>query len=287
MGCTVRLPTPAGPISTATPLPAPAGGGSTSLVTPTLDLTSTVMALSPPQQGEAYISPDKQWRVEGVTYACVQTDENAQHALDQLQLVQASTGYTKTIATQLQTCGGLGAFGLAGRFWSPNSRYFYYTDAREGTPDGCGYWAGSLLRFDIQDQQTEPLGGGPQSPDGKKLATWQGAEVVVWDVDQGELTRKPAVMPNLSPGPIVWSPDSQALVYLQIATPCPPAGKSYGVRLDVATLKQTLLFTSERPTFAKISWKLADHLTLTAENEQHWRYTFSTQNLEQLPPNAE
>jgi len=270
------MPTPAGSIATATPLPAP-------IVTPTLDITSTVMALSPRQGGAAYVSPDQQWRVEEVTYGCVQTDENAQQALDQLQLVQSSTGYTKTMATQLHNCGGLGAFGLAGRFWSPNSRYFYYTDTREGVPDGCGYWAGSLFSFDTLSQQSTHLGGGPRSPDGKKLATWQGTELVILDVDQGEMARKPAIMPNLAPGPIVWSPDSQALVYLQITMPCPPAGKSYGVRLTLPTLTQTLLFTSETPTFTGANWETADQLTLTDEHSKRWRYDFGTQQLTQSP----
>ena len=43
-----------------------------------------------------------------------------------------------TVETQLLYCGGIGASGLEGKFWSPDSRFFYYTNAREGWPDG-GY----------------------------------------------------------------------------------------------------------------------------------------------------
>ncbi|MCX6048486.1 MAG: hypothetical protein NT075_25565 [Chloroflexi bacterium] len=246
---------------------------------PGSDIPSTVMALSRPHTGGVYPSPDGQWRAEVIVYDCVQTGENGQNAFEELRLVRASGNVTSTIATQLRNCGGLGAFGLAGLFWAPNNQNFYYTDAREGTPDGCGAWAGSIIRYTLATKQTEKLGGGPRSPDGEKIATWQGQEIVVWDINTGEIARRPAVMPELMPGPLVWSPDSQALIYLQMTTPCPLSGQSYAVRLDLPALEQTVLFASERPTFYAATWVTPDYITLLDENRKPWRYDFIRQQL--------
>lgn len=258
--------------------PAPEG-----MLTPTrAALASTVVASSQPRRAESYSSPDGRWQAEVLIYACVATAENQENAYDQLNLIAASNGQSTVIADQLQSCGGLGAAGLAGLFWSPNSRFFYYTDAREGVPDGCGYWAGSILRYDTQTQATVALGGGPRSPDGTKIATRQGAELVIWDIDQGEIVRQPVLEPKRIAGPLVWSPDSQALVYLQLTSICPPTGQTAVVRLDLPSGQQTLLLTSEDSTFQSVRWEAVDQIELYDENSQAWRYDFTTQTL--TPP---
>lgn len=73
-------------------------------------------------------------------YDCVPVGAVEENAYEQLKLIQIDNSVAKIVDNQLRSCGGLGAFGLAGLFWSPNSSYFYYTNAREGVPDGCGYW---------------------------------------------------------------------------------------------------------------------------------------------------
>ena len=245
-------------------------------------LASTVVARSQPRRAGSYASPDGHWQVEVLIYDCVATAENQENAYDQLNLLEASNGQSTVLADQLQSCGGLGAAGLAGLFWSPNSRFFYYTDAREGVPDGCGDWAGSILRYDTQTQATVALGGGPRSPDGTKIATRQGVELVIWAIDQGEIIRQTVLEPKLVPGPLVWSPDSQALVYLQMTSVCPPAGQTAVVRLDLQDGQQTLLLTSEEPTFQSVMWETAEQIELYDENSQAWRYDFTTQAL--TPP---
>ena len=245
-------------------------------------LASTVVASSQPRRAGTYPSPDGRWQAEVLIYDCVATAENQENAYDQLNLIAASNDQSTVIADQLQSCGSLGAAGLAGLFWSPNSRFFYYTDAREGVPDGCGYWAGSILRYDTQMQATVALGGGLRSPDGMKIATRQGEELVIWDVDQGEIIRQPVLEPKPMSGPLVWAPDSQALVYLQLTNICPPVGQTAVVRLDLPDGQQTLLLTSEAPTFQSVLWTSADQLELYDEDSQAWRYNFTTQTL--TPP---
>jgi hypothetical protein len=202
-----------------------------------------------------------------------------EYAYEQLRLVQVSSGEEVIVASQLRYCGGLGAVGLDGLFWSPNSLYFYYTDAREGVPDGCGYWERPNIRVDTIHREVERLGGGPVSPDRSKLVTWVGQELVAWDVDGGETARVPAAAPDSGAGPIAWSPDSESLVYVQSASYCPLSGKSYVVRVDWSELRQTLLLESETPTFGGVSWDVPGELSLFDGQGKEWRYSFVTQKL--------
>ena len=284
---TVQATKPTRPTMTATFTPRP-----TATVTPTEipktptatpDLVGTVIAISKPRVYSSLLSPDSKWRAEVVIYDCVPVGSADENAYEQLKLIQVGNGVTKIADSQLQSCGGLGAFGLAGLFWSPNSRYFYYTNAREGVPDGCGYWKRPIIRLDVINLKLEHLGGGPRSPDGTELATWQRQELVIWDINEGEIARIPAAASDAETGPITWSSDGQALVYVQFASYCPLSGKSYVVRLDLPELKQTLLLESETPSFGNATWDVPNELRLFDENGKEWRYNFATKELKQAP----
>jgi Tol biopolymer transport system component len=227
---------------------------------------------------------------EILIYDCVKVDPRPDadaNAYEQLRLVEGSSGEITVADGQLQSCGGLGAFGLEGLFWSPNSRYFYYTNAREGVPDGCGgYWQKPILRLEINTLRTENLGAGFLSPDGTKIAARQGNELVIWDVNEG--TEAGAISPivlntETETGPIVWSPDSQALVYIQAQSYCPVSGKSAVVHVTLSTLRQEILLESDSPTFGDADWNKNNILVLFDENGNQWVYTFDTQELEPLP----
>jgi hypothetical protein len=231
----------------------------------------------------SHLSPDGKWQAEVVIYDCVPVGEVDEFAYEQLNLIQTANDSTEIADSQLQSCGGLGAFGLAGLFWSQNSQYLYYTNAREGVPDGCGYWEPPFLRLDVSNLESQYLGGGTLSTDGTKLATWQGRELIVWDVNEGEIARITAIASDVETGPITWSPDSHSLVYVQFESYCPVSGLSYVVRIDLPDLKQTLLLESESPSFGSASWDDPNELNLSDENGEDWRYTFSTKELQQLP----
>jgi hypothetical protein len=98
------------------------------------------MAASQPLT-ETFPSPDGQWQAETVVYGCVETDEETEHAYELLRFAASSAGEWRQVDSQLINCGGLGAYGLAGLCWSRDSRYFYYTPARQGVPDGAGEWS--------------------------------------------------------------------------------------------------------------------------------------------------
>lgn len=251
---------------------------------PTSTIVGTVIAVSDSKIQSSHRSPNGNWQAEVVTYECVHVGEVDAFAFDQLNFIQVADESTLVVDSQLQSCGGVGAFGLDGLFWAQNSRYFYYTNARESFPDGlCGYWTPPFIRIEVSNPVPEFLGIGNLSPDGSKLATWQDLELVVWDVDGGEVARTPAFAPDIDIGPIVWSPDSQSLVYLQIESYCPVSGLSYLVRLDLPETRQSLLLESEAPTFGNASWDDPEVLNLSDENGEDWRYIFSTKELQQLP----
>jgi hypothetical protein len=95
---------------------------------------------------ETFPSPDGQWQAEIAVYGCtatqgIESGEMTEYAYELLRLAPQGTGEWRQVDSQLINCGGLGAYGLGGLCWSPDSRYFYYTDARTGVPDGMGEWS--------------------------------------------------------------------------------------------------------------------------------------------------
>ena len=261
--------------STRTPIPSP-----------TADLAATVVAAQEPSLYASFPSPDGKWRMDILIYNCVSVDEGGdEYAYEQLLLVDLTSGKERVADEQLQFCGGLGAFGFEGRYWSPDSTYFYYTTTRQGVPDGCGYWEAPLSRVDVAAAHTEYLGMGTRSPDGGKIATWDPSfkELVIRDVNDGEIARFPAYANNEQLGPISWSPDSQSLVYLQVYSWCPLSGNSYLVEVDLSDSRQTLLLESENPTFGGVEWAASEELNLFDELGEEWKYNILADELTQNP----
>lgn len=255
----------------------------TSTIAATPDIAETVAALSEPRVYAPLLSPDGKWRAEAVIYDCVSVNGEGEKAYEQLRLIQVQEGVELVADSQLLNCGGLGSFGFAGLYWSPNSRYFYYTDAREGVPDGCGYLHRPVVRLDATNLDIEHLGGGPLSPDGTRIATSQRKEIVVWDINEGELSRIPAIASDAATGPIAWSPDNNALVYLQNDSYCPFPGKSYVVLIDLLERESTLLLESDSPSFSGASWDRPGMLRLIDGEGKQWSYTFTSEELKMLP----
>jgi len=269
--------------------------------TPTVDVTQTAMveillATVQPRTQAQYPSPDGQWRAEVLTYDCTKISAEAvdENAFDLLQVVRLSDQEAFTAATQLQNCGGVGAFGLGGLEWSPDSRFFYFTDAREGVPDGGGMgWNRSVYRFDTTATQAENLGGARFSPDEQKLAAigyddvpvdYTADHLTVWDL-YGQVLACYAIeapQDGYAHGTLAWSPGSQELVYIE--TTCPRSGNcsSWVYRVDLVKNERQLLLEDRQPTFESVEWDQPDRLSLVDANFQTWSYTLSTGQLE--PP---
>jgi hypothetical protein len=278
------------PTSASTPSPSPDRSATEFAATSTANVQAVMTAQQPREYG-SYTSPDGELRATVVIYDCikvVQDADAASNSLEQLKVLEISSGEEHVPDSQIRYCDGLGAFGLEGLFWSPNSRYFYYTNAREGFPDGCpGNWERPVRRMETGTFEVEELGSGPLSPNRTKLATWQGNKLVLWEVNDGvEMSRLSPPVLNTemgAGGPIVWSPDSQALIYVKSGSYCQPSTKSSVVHLDLQTLEQKILLESESPRFVGASWEKLDKLTLFDENKDSWVYSFDTQKLEKRP----
>ncbi len=125
------------------------------------DEVTAIMTASPPRTYATYPSPDGEWRIEIVIHDCVRVeDETEAKAYEELRLIHTHDGVERVIQDQLRYCGGLGAFGLDGLRWSADSRYFFFTDAREGQPDGvppgAKPWQRPIFRLDVGQQRVEP-----------------------------------------------------------------------------------------------------------------------------------
>ncbi len=209
----------------------------------------TLVATVSPMVIEKYTSPDGKWRAEIIRYDCsyVNNNYNQKIAYEQLKLFDLGHKTEQVVADQIQYCEGVGAFGLQGLYWSSNSRYFYYNEAREGYPDGgCGNYIPLIYRLDTLDQKVITLEGGFISPDKTKLALWQGREIVIWDLDTGEIGRVATQNPDLLTGRIWWSTTGNSIVYLQTDSQCiPDIGKFNLVSLDLTTLSQAVIANYE------------------------------------------
>lgn len=257
----------------------------TSAATP--DIASTVIAMSSPIIQGSFLSPDGKWRGEVVRYDCVQADtrEDADtNAVEILKLIRIDDKSEMIVERDLYNCGGVGAYGLAGQFWSSNNQYFYFTDAAKSAPDGlCGYWSRPIKRVNVNTGEVESLDGGPVSPDKTKLAFWRENEIVIWSLDDGEIAHIPGLVPEAFNNEIAWSPDGQSLVYLQTELDCFPFGKSYVTRLDLSKMTQSLLFESETPSFNWLTWDAPDRISLVDSEGSEWRYNLVSQELKPVP----
>ena len=135
-------------------------------------------------------------------------------AYEELVLTNATSTFIAD--RQLINCGGLGAAGLAGRFWSPDGRYFYYTTAREGMPEGCDqYWSQPFSRVDLRDRSVQYIGIGDLSPDGKLISAWQDGYLLLLPVEAESGTLVALPHPDQQLGALAWSPTSNALAFIR------------------------------------------------------------------------
>jgi hypothetical protein len=283
-------PTAATPTALAT---APSGGGADlAATTPDPSVTALiaeVKASGAPQE-TTFSSPDGRWRVQVARWPCTATSQGSRNAWETLTVAPAGSGDQILADSQLIYCEGLGAYGLEGLSWSPKGRYFYYTTAREGSPDGlCGYWPLPLRRLDAAAvlaagghaspnemliPGVEEVGGGVLSPDGVRLAAWRDGTLSVWELDGSTPAPVPGVGPDLPPGPVAWSPDGGAIAALQSTNPCsgPATPHSRLVVVSAPDLAPLAMLETGEHQFGSVEWLDPQTLRLTAEDGSRWRY---------------
>ncbi len=278
-------PTPSTPI-TAT-FPAIPSGTMTATLAPTVtpilpsptdtpDLSGTqvvenILAQSIPSVLQSAPSPDRKWRAEVVRYDCVRVKSGDENAFEILKLIRLIDGSETVLDTQLQYCGGLGAVGLGIAFWAPNSQFLYYTQAREGVPDGCsGGWWRPLFAVDVLNGQKKEMNLGLLSPERKILAYPETQDLVFWDLNGGEIGRVALLHAGWPVGGLAWSPQGTSLVYLQNEDWC-SGGRAAVVRVEWPDLETDILLEAEIPAFVNIEWATGNRIILVDDRGNKWR----------------
>ena len=129
-------------------------------------IVATLAATTQPLLRGHLSSPDGKWRAEVEIYVCTEIEDQGEISYERLSLIDIATDEQTEIAHQQINCGGLGAFGLAPLCWSADSQVLYFTDAREGVPDGAGEWQRPIFQYDRTTEEAQPYNGGvePMEP---------------------------------------------------------------------------------------------------------------------------
>lgn len=210
------------------------------------DVVATVVSTAQPEIIQSVESPDGLLLSEVTVYPC--TDINGQQtSYEKLELVDNTTDETHLLAEQLINCGGLGAFGLWVQRWSENNEYLYYTDAREGAPDGLAVaWVPPISRVSIADLQVNYLGQAIFSPDLLWIAAWDQEQVRIVSVETDESEAFDRIPAELQMMTLIWLPDNSGLLYIQADAPIAPVLRSTVTHIDRTTLSQTILLDTAK-----------------------------------------
>lgn len=227
-------------------------------------------------------SPNGLWRAERLVYPCVRMGEFNEVSVMELQVVNAITGERYPIVEQVISCGGLGAFGLGVLYWSPNSRYLYYTDAAFGVPDGLAcYWTPAMYRIDLSDWSSLSLVYGDPGPVRNLLTLRYDDRLVFWDLDGGEVGAVEGIVDDYPIGGFAWAEDGQKLAYLQTNSACWPYEKSVIVIVNWPALTQKIAL--EWAGVVHFTWDAPYRLLITDEAGRQWHYNIATETLQQFP----
>jgi Tol biopolymer transport system component len=242
------------------------------------------MAAAAPESVQVFTSPDQSWRAEVVRYECTLVSEvDGELAYEQL-LITGPDGEATPIAQQLQFCGGLGAGGINGLFWSPDGKSFYFDMAREGTPDGvpCMHWYTGKSRLNLEKLEVEVLPGrglpgiGSLTPDGYGLLLLGEPDLILWDLDQGEVDRSTHPYPDLSVKSTAFSADGSRVIYVLRQDCIRPGADSFVVVLNLADWTHTIVLESSDPSILDATWESDDSVSLVDYYRESFVLSLST-----------
>ncbi len=249
------------PTATATPTPTTEVQPEPTQDQPDLtenEIIAAILSASAPEVVQQSPTAGNTFIVEVVRYECSSVPGMGEQQMAyELLLVTPKDGTQFEVARQLQYCGGLGAFGFNGRFWTTDDRYFYFDEAREGVPDGapCGVWNPGVSRIDTQEMVVERLpGAGPQTGDGKKMVLWVQPDFVLWDTLGGEMARSEAPVDDYYLYSAEISPSGKRMLYVMRGECFNPAAKSIIALLDLETMANTILVEAEPNGYVHAAW---------------------------------
>jgi hypothetical protein len=293
-GCTSPTQTPGLPTlaptlaqptaSLSTPDPAP-----TEALAPEAEATAFAAAVlvATPEQVESSAAPDGLASAELWTAPCETVagfESYGPVGYHEIRWRGSPNSTPELVARQIVICQGLGAGGLRVVQWSADSRYLFYTDAAQGTPDGAGCpWFGRVLRWDTTDRTSTSLGNGATSPDGNWVAGVTGGEVTIWSWNSDEVKRSPVIEPNWPVSAIGWAPDGRRVLFVQSDNSCGLSGSSVIGLLDSQTGAVTELLRTQDPALLNFRFESVDELTFYGTSPDPHRFRLVGDDLVALP----
>ena len=227
------------------------------------------------QQSWSATSPDGVWQIAGLTALPQASGEQYYTEMR----VQRADGSVKWLPVATWSNFGLGYTTPQLVQWSPDGRYLYFTNAP--VPDGCALFvnASDLQRLDLGSGEvqevlpTNSTGSLAIAPDGKTVAYSHADEVVLRDLDTGEVRSQKVMAEEASYqlGNYVWSPDSQQVAFTIANAPCqPPTWRHSILQMDAQTLATTTLIEPDQRRFTITAWPEAAQLLLLDAEHQPW-----------------
>lgn len=227
------------------------------------------------QQSWSATSPDSVWQLEGLT--ALPQAGGAQYYTE--MRVKKADGSAEWRPVATWSTFGLGYTTPQPVHWSPDGRYLYFTNAP--TPDGCGLLinASDLQRLDLASGAVQAVLPANSTwslavaPDGQTVAYSKAGEVILLDLDTGEVRSQKVTTAETSyqVGNFAWSLDSQQLAFTIANAPCQPPAWSHSIlQMDAQTLVTTTLIEPDQRRFTITAWLEAAQLSLLDAEHQPW-----------------
>ncbi len=219
-------------------------------------------------------APDGTWTVEGLT--AIPTQSGDQYYTE-MRIKQVAGDLLWTPVAEWRTFG-LGYTTPRIVHWSTDGRYLYYTNAPH--PDGCGLFvnASDLQRLDLKGGTVQEIL--PQNstwvleaaPDGT-IAYIDGTTLVFFDPTNN--MRQEVILDfeqsNVQLGNLVWSSDSQQLVFTVATDPCIlPQWRHAIYTVDRQGEGLRMVVPPDERRFHSIAWLDNDALLLIDFDNQQW-----------------
>lgn len=235
-------------------------------------------------------SPSGAWEVNLLVALPLVGDESAgDQAYTRLSVSRRDGSLTWTVIDEWAPYGL--AFPIPQKFyWSPSETALYFS--HHLVPEGCAPFGLDLglQRLNLQDGQLRQIirrgGALALSPDTRTLAYLDGLQLVLRDLHAAQEQRL-WFDPGNSPwqaGQLVWSPDSDRLVFAIAQHPCTRDQAHALLLVDASDLTARTLLPPDPRRFTPLTWPSPDEIELSDQTGGRWLLHPNTGQLTPVQP---